>query len=218
MKIFDWVPDIKAILWDLDGTLYKFTPALRKAFGQKTLRLFERATGKKGRELERLYWSTYKKIGSNTKVLDSVGLDGKEEVAKIGDSIPFERLLSKDEKLLRMIRSLKQLKHVVLTNADRRVTERKLRALGLPKTLFAEVLVTHEAPYIKPDPRLFRWAAKRIGLKPEQILAVGDREQADILPAREVGMRTAYVWGKSREADVSFGSVYEVAELFGQEM
>ena len=40
IKTFDWVPDIKGILWDLDGTLYKPTGVLRSAFDEPCIEAF----------------------------------------------------------------------------------------------------------------------------------------------------------------------------------
>ncbi|MBI2009983.1 MAG: HAD-IA family hydrolase [Candidatus Chisholmbacteria bacterium] len=218
LKTFDWVPDIKLILWDVDGTFYRFTSRLENPVDKLFIQAFTKAFGKTPRDSKREFWQRYKDLGSKTRVLNSVGLDGKAEVARMSVKIPFETLLKRDKRLAKTITSLGQLKHVILTNTTRAVTDRKLKALGLKQDLFDEILVTHEAPYLKPEPKLFSWAAKKMGVKPEQILAVGDREQTDILPAKKVGMRTAYVWGKSREADVSFATVYEVAELFGKEV
>jgi FMN phosphatase YigB (HAD superfamily) len=72
--------------------------------------------------------------------------------------------------------------------------------------------------FLKPDPKAFLYAAKKARVKQEQVLAVGDREETDIVPAETAGMRTAMVWGVSRLADVSLKTVYEVAELFGTEV
>ena len=43
----------------------------------------------------------------------------------------------------------------------------------------------------KPDPRLFRIAAKRIDEAPERILFVGDRIDLDVRPALDCGMAAA---------------------------
>jgi putative hydrolase of the HAD superfamily/5'-nucleotidase len=46
---------------------------------------------------------------------------------------------------------------------------------------------------IKPSPALFRRAMAEVGAAPSEILFVGDNLAADILPARALGMATAWV-------------------------
>ena len=45
----------------------------------------------------------------------------------------------------------------------------------------------------KPDARIFRYAAERLQLAPEQILHVGDDPLADMVGARDAGLRTAWL-------------------------
>ncbi|WP_308159298.1 HAD family hydrolase [Curtobacterium sp. ISL-83] len=51
----------------------------------------------------------------------------------------------------------------------------------------------------KPSPEFFARVVVEAGLEPESILYVGDRLDNDVLPARAVGMRTAFIrrgpWG-----------------------
>jgi len=65
------------------------------------------------------------------------------------------------------------------------------RHLGQLEILeFFQVRVySYEFHFRKPDTRIFRIAAERIGQTPEHILFVGDRLDNDIRPARQVGMR-----------------------------
>ena len=54
---------------------------------------------------------------------------------------------------------------------------------------FAVRLYSYEFNFRKPDIRIFKIAAERIGEKLENILFVGDRIDKDIKPARETGMQ-----------------------------
>jgi FMN phosphatase YigB (HAD superfamily) len=47
----------------------------------------------------------------------------------------------------------------------------------------------------KPDPAIFSLAAERLGRDPETILMVGDSFERDILPAKQIGMKTAWLEG-----------------------
>ncbi len=45
----------------------------------------------------------------------------------------------------------------------------------------------------KPDPKLYEWAIEKSGLPAHQTLMVGDRIDNDIIPAKKVGMKTAWL-------------------------
>jgi putative hydrolase of the HAD superfamily len=45
----------------------------------------------------------------------------------------------------------------------------------------------------KPDARIFREAAQRLGVAPEHILHVGDDPGLDVCGARDAGLRTAWI-------------------------
>ena len=50
----------------------------------------------------------------------------------------------------------------------------------------------------KPDPKLFALAADRLKTAPEQILFVGDSYERDMIPAKSIGMKTAWLIGDTR--------------------
>jgi HAD superfamily hydrolase (TIGR01549 family) len=215
IRTFDWVPDIKAILWDLDGTLYKDNPELREAFDVPCIQAYVQAKGMSQKQGTEDFWKTYGELHSKTKTLNAAGLDGPAIVSQVAASMDYTKLLKKDKRLERLILSLPHLDHYIVTNAGKQETEIKLKALGLSENLFRQIIPTYDTPYLKPDPRLFSWVIKNIGLKKTQVLTVGDREETDIVSAKKAGIRTCYVWGVSKEADVSMPKVYEVGELFG---
>ena len=69
----------------------------------------------------------------------------------------------------------------------------KCRKAGLDK-LAPFIIVSEEAGYRKPDPRIFRDALEATGLaNPGQVMFVGDNPEADIDGARRFGMKTAWV-------------------------
>ena len=80
----------------------------------------------------------------------------------------------------------------IVTNGSRN-QHRKCRAAGLEQ-LAPFIIVSEEAGYAKPDPRIFRDALKATGLTgPEEIMFIGDNPLADIDGAKRFGMRTAWI-------------------------
>ncbi|HEV2804086.1 MAG TPA: HAD family hydrolase [Chthoniobacterales bacterium] len=47
----------------------------------------------------------------------------------------------------------------------------------------------------KPDPAIYSFAADRMGRDPETILMVGDSFERDVVPAKQIGMKTAWLEG-----------------------
>jgi putative hydrolase of the HAD superfamily len=48
-------------------------------------------------------------------------------------------------------------------------------------------------PITKPDPRYYEQILKKCGVTPEECIMVGDRIDKDIIPARQVGMKTILI-------------------------
>lgn len=67
-------------------------------------------------------------------------------------------------------------------------TEPELRILGLDQ--FFEVRsLSSKYGYKKPDTRLFKKVLKKLGVKPEEAVYIGDNPQRDLVGAKETGMR-----------------------------
>lgn len=48
----------------------------------------------------------------------------------------------------------------------------------------------------KPDPRIFTLGVEALGMKPEEVIVVGDSYDKDIVPARKAGCRTVWMKGE----------------------
>lgn len=62
--------------------------------------------------------------------------------------------------------------------------------------LFSRVIESAVVGVRKPDPRIFLLGADALGLTPGEVMVVGDSYEKDIIPAREVGCRTAWLRGE----------------------
>lgn len=72
----------------------------------------------------------------------------------------------------------------------------------------------------KPDARIFMLGVVALGLEPDEVLVVGDSLKKDILPARSIGCRTAWLKGRGWTDDedkaddpARIGSLFEVLNL-----
>lgn len=91
----------------------------------------------------------------------------------------------------------------VITNGPANVQRPKLDALEWPRW-FPEhlVFVSGEFGARKPDPSIFRAAAKAAGVEPHECVMVGDAREFD-MPAKAVGFRTILFTGPRAVPDIT---------------
>lgn len=80
----------------------------------------------------------------------------------------------------------------VITNAPGAYQRSKIAAVGLADA-FDAVLISGERGAAKPDGALFREACAELGARPEQVVHVGDRLDADALGAHRAGMHGVWL-------------------------
>jgi 2-phosphoglycolate phosphatase len=107
----------------------------------------------------------------------------------------------------------------VCTNKPRKTTEIVLKALELDAR-FSAVIAGGDLPRNKPDPAPLHEIARRLGVKPPELVMVGDGPQ-DVECGRAVGARTVGVLGgiadsnrlRAAAPDAVVGSLLELPEL-----
>lgn len=106
----------------------------------------------------------------------------------------------------------------VISNNDGYTVE-KCEEVGI-KDYFEHIFDSTLLNLIKPDPRIFEYAAERCGVSPYEAVHVGDMFGSDVMGGRDAGLDV--VWFNARNAprpDVprvrEAGSLAEVADLIG---
>ena len=84
------------------------------------------------------------------------------------------------------------LRVAVITNAPGEYQRTKIAAVGLAEA-FDALLISGERGAAKPDGALFREACAELGARPEQVVHVGDRLEADALGATRAGMHGVWL-------------------------
>lgn len=92
---------------------------------------------------------------------------------------------------------------VVLTNENTRTQLIKMRAMDPAAAYFKQILTSEELGVEKPHPKTFQSAAKILGLPLQECWMIGDDLRADILPAHELGLRTAFSCEFRQGVDIS---------------
>jgi putative hydrolase of the HAD superfamily len=95
--------------------------------------------------------------------------------------------------------------------------ERVLQFLQI-RQLFGQALFTGDPDIRKPSPEAFQQLADHWQLEPSQIVAIGDQEKTDILPAKTLGMLTVRIANQvESEADFQAPNVLAALEILKQE-
>lgn len=101
----------------------------------------------------------------------------------------------------------------VVTNGSVTAQEQKLKASGLAARV-AFSLISEAVGMRKPDPAIFREAARHFGAEPSSCVFIGDHPEKDIVGARRAGMHTVWLrHGRTWPEDLKDPPTFEVSEL-----
>lgn len=189
---------LKAILFDLDNTLY---PAERDLFSLIDVRInryMEEIVAIDPAAvdgLRRRYWKNY---GATLQGLIRHHAVNPEDYLDYVHAVDVGSRLSRDADLRRSLESM-GIPSYIFTNGSRCHVDRVVTALGLDD-LFEDVFDIRIANYLpKPNPDPYRQVLAALNLSGEQCVMVEDQPQ-NLKTAKEFGMRTVLV-GSSRGAE-----------------
>lgn len=207
---------IKAIFFDLDGTLHDYKDSSAIAMD----RVFELITSGYGIEADELK-GEYNKLLK--KAEEHAFLDGRTSTEYRRER--FENLLRRFEirdadlveKLLEaygthLERNMEPLPGIdellsrlnteyelyITTEGPEDAQKRAVDILGISQ-YFRDVFISGEAKKIKEDGGLFRYAVKKTDYRPDEIVSVGDSYRKDVLGALSAGLKTVWFNKENRE-------------------
>ncbi len=211
-------PAIRAVAFDIDGTLYPNFPMYVVSIPVvvRNMRLF-RAFGR-ARKIVRNERPLADLFGRTAQIVaEELGRDVDDVSAEITRVIydQWESLLRRvslydgAEDLVRKVRQ----RGVPTAAMSDFPVRRKLELLGIVD-LWDVAFSSEETGYLKPNPEPFQRLIDELRLPPEEILYVGNSLHYDIFGARNLGLRTAHITGRrsSSAADFSFRRYAELWE------
>jgi putative hydrolase of the HAD superfamily len=80
---------------------------------------------------------------------------------------------------------------------------------------FNFILPSAEAGVEKPDGRIFRLAQQRLGLRPQEVVHIGDKYEVDVVGARAVGITPILLDRKGKARHQGVICIRSLAELVG---
>lgn len=194
MQIWNIHSRPEALIFDLDSTLYDNSAYARF----QTDILIERLAEERGEPiasckalLDRMRQERRRLEGSDTSLGNlflALGIPMETNIAWREELIRPAEWLAPDAKLKAALGALEQsFRLCLVTNNPRSVGLASLEALGVSRH-FPILIGLDDTRRSKPDPAPFQLAAKRLGLKAEVLVSIGDREDVDIRPALGLGM------------------------------
>jgi len=214
-KIFQ---DILCVGFDIDKTLYSPN---KKMDSQIQIKIARKILDKKPELInikKALEFSErrYSETGSRSITLKEIGYSNPEEILYDclvnADITPFLKRDSKLEQILENLR--KKYSLFLMTNNPKDLAIGKLDKMAINPNLFEAKFYGDTAPGIKKaDGSLFKYFLKDSKYTPKQILYVGDSRKGDIIPARDLGMKTLAVGSEIPEADFSIKKIYDIEEI-----
>jgi putative hydrolase of the HAD superfamily len=90
--------------------------------------------------------------------------------------------------------------------------ENEMEASGL-KPFFEFAIYSSNTPYRKPHPSIFNLAIESLSLEPAEILFVGDNFALDVVGAKDVGMKSAWVNREHKNIPSDAAPDYELHSL-----
>jgi YjjG family noncanonical pyrimidine nucleotidase len=200
------VRQVRAVLFDLDHTLFDTEKTERRALGTVanavSVRLGFRAL-EAYRTVNTHVWAEYRAGRITSKELRVLRfhlwlekLDRDPAHAKRLAPLYLDAFSSRGDLIAgasAAVRGLerKGLKLGVVTNGIDRVQRRRLRASELMDA-FQTVVTSERAGITKPDPRILEIALKRLRVRPDEAVYVGDDAQVDGLAANRASV--PFVW------------------------
>lgn len=219
---------IKAVLWDIDGTILNFlaaeNAAIKSCFrihglGECTDEMIEQYS-----KINVRYWEALERgemskqeilIGRFKEWFRIQGLDvnvaeafNAEYQIRLGDTICF------CDNAMEVLEHYKgKLFQGCVTNGTKIAQKRKLAGSGLDK-LFDGIYISEEIGYEKPNVEFFGPALKDLeGISPNEILIVGDSLTSDIKGGNNAGFVTCWYNPNHKNNDKGVHVDYEVDNL-----
>jgi len=184
----------RAILFDLDDTLYDFHSYWRERVRLSLTLVRVRYTHLDPEALALVALSERVFIEHWPEFLRRQGVEDETLIAESHEVFRrewFERMALADDAAptLEALRSRYRLG--LITNGPSEIQRRKIERFGLAN-YFDALIVSGEVGVAKPDPAIFGLALERLGVEPAEALFVGDSPEYDLRGAMAAGV--PFVW------------------------
>jgi putative hydrolase of the HAD superfamily len=221
---------IKGVLFDLDETLILRSGAIRAFISDQYRKFAARLGGLSEADYTSRFLDVEKNgvIGKEVvypELVKQLGITGVSSAELLADyRAHYPEFASPSPGAVEAVRALheKGVKTGIVSNGNVQVQDAKIDVIGLRDALDT-VVISEAVGLRKPDPAIFALAVGNLGLKPHEVLFVGDNPEVDIVGAAAAGLQTAWfrnglTWPASLQprADVDVDRVDEILKYPGK--
>lgn len=211
---------MKAIIFDLDGTLIDRTSTVRSFLGDQYNRFADRLACKKDEFIESVMKHqkngyadkliAYERSCSelNESIVEDLYRDfraryGSDAISFAGVSTALEKL-SVDYTL------------AIVTNGKSSSQNAKIESAGI-RDFFSTIKISEEEGLKKPNEDIYKRCLSDLSLSPADCLFVGDNPSFDVITPKKLGMKAVWVrsihYGEPNEADAVVDSMVELPNI-----
>lgn len=208
---------LKGILFDLDNTLYDYSPcnyegekAAIKFLSEelalsasKTMRLYKEARTYVHEQLKNTA-ASHSRLLYCHKLIELATGSSEPVLARKASQIFWESFLNNmrpRSDVIRLLKYIKQnsIKMAIVTDLTTDIQIRKMEKLKIPQ--YIDVLVTSEEVGIeKPNPKIINFALNKLNLKKKEVMLIGDSLEKDKMVADQLQIP---FWHVTNDSDIS---------------
>ena len=205
---------ITHVSFDLGGTLARENSDYRHVHDELRYQTYSEAVHKPlTDEVRREFDAQYQKHGTSSAVFQSLGFPSDYWQLHF-NTLDRSKFYFFDPIILETILKLKEIVPLsIFSTIKKDAVYQTLKLVKLKPEYFRFIIFGDDTKARKPDLEGFYLIVSKAQTKPQNILYVGDRVSADIIPAHKVGMQTCLMWGSAPEADYCFDDFSQILKL-----
>ncbi|HMQ09544.1 MAG TPA: HAD hydrolase-like protein [Candidatus Nanoperiomorbaceae bacterium] len=190
---------LQAAVFDMDGTLYQFPEGATFSESPLGVAVRQNTADFLSREFklsDEAAWNRYDELLRRYDGEMSLGLEREFGINRMRFfdetwDIDPENIIVPEPGLREQMERL-DIQCALLTAAPRVWAKRAIGYIGIAN-LFGDNIITGEPDIRKPNPEVFRQIMDKVGSVASQTVSIGDQDFSDIVPAKQLGMRTVRI-------------------------
>ncbi len=216
---------IKAVLFDLDNTLVDFLRMKKTSTDAAVSAMIDAGLPMKKEKALKILWDLYDDYGieyGNILQEFLIKALGRIDWKMLSNGIIAYRrvkvsFLQPYPHVITTLIRLKKMGYELAVVSDAPRMRAWLRLASMKITEFFDTVITMDdvGGKLKPDPAPYKLALKKMGVKPDEVVFVGDNPNRDILGASKLGIKTVLAkYGEwSRPGKDSVKPDYEIDDI-----
>jgi putative hydrolase of the HAD superfamily len=204
---------VDAVVFDVDGTLYK-SAEYERYLRESIYMVLGEMLGIDYREAGVRLESLKKSLKTVSLSVEAMGVDRRRFYELLAERVEPSIYIKPRLEVKNLLSKLRE-KNVKIgchTNSGRRLYLKVIRAVNLSVSDF-DVIVTSDDADPKPLKNGYILLSRLLGVPFNKILYVGDRWEVEVKPAKELGMLTALVYSRKGKPDFYLKDITEILKI-----